>query len=171
MQGLLLVLNSNCPNITFYQGSLEATQLTPSHPILLVTLWSNNIVTLTLQKRKPEFREVQIRARTWTQIFSFKSGTSSVWVPPLWEFAFCPGEHKCLGPALQETVQGNFHPNFVSPPLWLLFLVLPSFLFLSWVHIPPLQVTIQFHSLPRLFYPQLAQTWWVSSSFSCLILG
>lgn len=74
MQGLLLVLNSNCPNITFYQGSLEATQLTPSHLILLVILWSNNIVTLTLQKRKPEFREVQIRARIWTQIFSFKSG-------------------------------------------------------------------------------------------------
>lgn len=122
--GLAVGSNSNHPNITFYLEKHPNL-----HCLTLPFQWPcevDGIITLLLQRRKPEVTEMQSRARIWTGSFDFK--LELLWfehhhcedLPFAWKNTNIWGQlsrRACLGKGLVFSYLLSFPcPFFISVP-------------------------------------------------------
>ena len=128
-----------------YQGAGEVFPLRLSHLVIPGSLWRrwHCHPFLTLNKKKPEFREVQSRANVWTWIFWCEARTTPLWVSPVLKST------QTLGPAVEEKVLWAVLSLTLHPPTCFLFQMLPSFLFLTWAHALSFQMMNHFSSHPN----------------------
>lgn len=145
---LVVVSNSNHSNITFYRdpGRHPNLHCLTQSPQCLCEV--EDIITVIFQRRKPESTEVQSRAGIWTRSSDFK-------LERLWfehhhcEYLTFDWKNTNIGACSTGGVLWEGPPSTLHCPTCFLFLVLPSFLFLTWAYVLS-RWTVPFHSFPLL---------------------